>query len=293
MLGSIVAGIGDGFLLFLVASGLTLIFGVMRILNFSHGGYFMLGAYFAYQLVASDSPGSLPLPIFVVGVIGGAVLVGVVGIVTERLIFRRIYQLSEIASLLGTFGLLLVLAGVATVIWGVNPLSVPFPTGLDSSIVVADVRISTYSIALVAIGIAVAVGLWALLWRTRFGEHARAVAEDRYVCELSGMNTSLVSTAVFAIGTILAGLGGALATPLVALTPEMATAFIIEAFAVVIVGGLGSISGSLIAALGFGIANSLAITYYPPLSGVIFFILMFLVLLVRPQGLVSNARGYA
>jgi len=293
VLGSVFAGIGDGFLLFLIASGLTLIFGVMRILNFSHGGYFMLGGYFVYQAVASGSPISLPLPLFVLAVVGGALAVGVVGIATERLIFRKIYRLSDIASLLGTFGLLLVIEGVAEIIWGVNPMSVPFPTALGRSIVVGGVRVGTYSIVLIAVGIVVAVGLWALLWRTAFGERARAVAEDRYVCELAGVNTALVSTSVFALGTVLAGLGGALATPLIALTPDVATAFIIEAFAIVIVGGLGSISGAMIAAIGFGVADSLAITYYPPLSGVIFFILMFVVLLVRPQGLVSNARGLA
>ena len=304
MLGSVFAGIGDGFLLFLIASGLTLIFGVMRILNFSHGGYFMLGGYFVYQAVASGSPISLPLPLFVLAVVGGALAVGVVGIATERLIFRKIYRLSGIAVLLGPFGLrggngllggrlLLVIEGVAEIIWGVNPMSVPFPTALGRSIVVGGVRVGTYSIVLIAVGIVVAVGLWALLWRTAFGERARAVAEDRYVCELAGVNTALVSTSVFALGTVLAGLGGALATPLIALTPDVATAFIIEAFAIVIVGGLGSISGAMIAAIGFGVADSLAITYYPPLSGVIFFILMFVVLLVRPQGLVSNARGLA
>jgi branched-subunit amino acid ABC-type transport system permease component len=158
---------------------------------------------------------------------------------------------------------------------------------------VLGVRVATYSIVLIGVGILVGVGLWYVLRRTAFGERARAVAEDRYMCELVGMNTAAVSTAVFAIGTVLAGLGGALATPLVALTPDVATAFIIDAFAIVIVGGLGSISGSLIAALVFGVVDSLAITYVPSLSGVSFFILMFIVLLVRPQGLVKNARAFA
>lgn len=293
MLGSIFAGIADGFLLFLIASGLTLIFGVMRILNFSHGGYFMLGAYFAYQVVTSAGFSPLPLGFFIVAVLIGSVGVGAVGIATERLLFRRIYELSDIASLLGTFGLLLLIEGIAEVIWGINPMSVPFPTLVDKSVKVVGVRVATYSIVLIGVGILVGIGLWYLLRRTAFGERARAVAEDRYMCELVGMNTAAVSTAVFAIGTMLAGLGGALATPLVALTPDVATAFIIEAFAVVIVGGLGSISGSLIAALVFGVVDSLAITYVPSLSGVSFFILMFIVLLVRPQGLVKNARAFA
>lgn len=293
MLGSIIAGIADGFLLFLIASGLTLIFGVMRILNFSHGAYFMLGAYFAYQTVHSAGFSPLPLTYFVIAVLIGSVAVGAVGIVTERLLFRRIYRLSDIASLLGTFGLLLLIEGIAEVIWGVNPMSVPFPTHIDKSVRMLGIRVATYSIVVVGVGIVIGFGLWYLLRRTAFGERARAVAEDRYMCELVGMNTASVSTAVFAIGTVLAGLGGALATPLVALTPDVATAFIIEAFAIVIVGGLGSISGSLIAALAFGIVNSLAITYVPSMSGVSFFILMFVVLLVRPQGLVKNARAFA
>lgn len=293
MVGSVLAGIADGFLLFLIASGLTLIFGVMRILNFSHGGYFMLGAYFTFQVVQSAGFSPLPLGYFILAVFIGSVGVGVVGIATERLLFRRIYELSDIASLLGTFGLLLLIEGIAEVIWGVNPMSVPFPTFVDKSVKVLGVRVATYSVVLIGVGILVGVGLWYLLRRTAFGERARAVAEDRYMCELVGMNTAAVSTAVFAIGTVLAGLGGALATPLVALTPEVATAFIIEAFAIVIVGGLGSISGSLIAALVFGVVDSLAITYVPSLSGVSFFILMFIVLLVRPQGLVKNARAFA
>lgn len=293
MLGPILAGLADGFLLFVIASGLTLIFGVMRVLNFSHGGYFMLGAYFAYQAVHSAGFSPLPLGFFIVAVLAGSIAVGVVGIATERLLFRRIYQLEDIASLLGTFGLLLLIQGIAEVIWGINPRSVPFPTLIGKSVKIFEVRVATYSIVLVAVGILVAIGLWYLLRRTSFGEKARAVAEDRYMCELVGMNTAGISTAVFAIGTALAGLGGALATPLVALTPDVATAFIIEAFAIVIVGGLGSISGSLIAALVFGVVDSLAITYLPQISGVSFFILMFVVLLVRPQGLVKNAKAFA
>lgn len=288
---AVLSGIGDGCLLFLVASGLTLIFGVMRILNFSHGGYFMLGGYFTYAIVTRALSGSLGLPLFIGAVIVGGLVVGFIGVATERLIFRRIYQMPEIASLLGTFGLLLVMEGVAQVVWGVSPLSVPFPTLLSKSTAIAGVRVSTYSLFLIGVGVAVAVLLWALLWRTSFGERARAVAEDRYMCELVGMNSGRISTAVFVIGTVLAGIGGGLATPLIAVTPDIATAFIIQAFAIVIVGGLGSVAGSLIAAIGFGVADSLAITYYPTLSGVTFYLLMFVVLLLRPQGLVTRAHA--
>lgn len=290
---AILAGIGDGSLLFLVASGLTLIFGVMRILNFSHGGYFMLGGYFTYAIINHSASASLGLLLFIGAIVAGSLLVGVIGVVTERLIFRRIYKLPDIASLLGTFGLLLVMEGAAQVIWGVSPLSVPFPTPLAGSTFVAGIRASSYSMILIVVGIIVALALWVLLRKTTFGEHARAVAEDRYVCELVGMNTSRVSTIVFVIGTVLAGIGGGLATPLIAVTPDLATTFIIQAFAIVIVGGLGSVAGSLIAAIVFGIADSLAITYYPTLAGVTFYLLMFIVLLVRPQGLVPSAHATA
>lgn len=291
MVAAVLAGIGDGCLLFLVASGLTLIFGVMRILNFSHGGYFMLGGYFCYTVINHVLSGSLGLPLFLGAVIVGGLVVGFIGVATERLIFRRIYQMPEIASLLGTFGLLLVMEGVAQVEWGVSPLSVPYPTLLSGSTIIAGVRVASYSLFLIGVGLAVAVLLWALLWRTSFGERARAVAEDRYMCELVGMNSARISTAIFVIGTVLAGIGGGLATPLIAVAPDIATAFIIQAFAIVIVGGLGSVAGSLIAAIGFGVADSLAITYYPTLSGVTFYLLMFVVLLLRPQGLVSRAHA--
>ena len=284
----VTSGLIDGLLLFLVASGLTLIFGVLRILNFAHGGFFMLGAYIGYTLMLGRSLGVFA---FVALLVAAAAGVGLIGLVSERVVFRRLYGASETEALLGTYALLLILQGAAQVVWGVNPVSQGAPPSLAGALFLGQVIIPQYSILLVAVTVVVLFSLEAGLRMTRLGMHVRAVAFDRRMASALGIDGVRVSLATVVVGAVLAGLGGALAGPTQSLLPSLAGDFIIQAFAVVIIGGLGSIYGALIAALLAGILNSLAAAYAPGFAGYTLYALMVLVLILRPQGLFGAAMG--
>lgn len=276
------SGMVDGLLLFLVASGLTLIFGVLRLLNFAHGGLFMVGAYFGYTLALGANLGTAA---FVAVVVGAALLTAAVGLVCERFVFRRLYGASDMHALLGTYALLLMLEGAAQLVWGVNPVSMALPNNLAGAFFVGQIAIPSYSLLLAAMTAAALIALEGVLRSTRFGKSVRAVAEDRTMASLLGIDATRVSAVTVLIGTFLAGLGGALAAPTLSLTPDIAGSFIIQAFAVVIIAGLGSIYGALIAALLTGVLSSFVVAYLPQFSGYTVFIVMVLILLVRPQGL--------
>lgn len=283
---SIVSGLGDGVLLFLIASGLSVIFGAMRFLNFAHGAFFAIGGYITFNLLGK-------LDVTPVLLIGGALLAGfgvaALSYVSELVVFRRLYKLPPIDSLLGTYALLLLLEGAILVVWGPNPLSVPYPSSLNSVIQIGPVEVPQYSLLLIVVGAVVVVAMTYVLYKTSLGLEVRALAEDRTMTQLLGVNISRVSAKVMLIGGFLAGIGGALAAPTIALTPDLATSFIIQAFAVVVVGGLGSFYGALIAALFLGVVQSVVITFVPGVSGIAFYAAMFAVLLLRPQGLLGKS----
>ncbi|MEO7005914.1 MAG: branched-chain amino acid ABC transporter permease [Terrimesophilobacter sp.] len=286
VLPSIVSGLGDGMLLFLIASGLSVIFGAMRFLNFAHGAFFAIGGYLTYNFLSN-------LQLTPVLLIGGALLAGlgvaVLAYVSEVVVFRRLYKLPPIDSLLGTYALLLLLEGAILVVWGPNSLSVPYPKGLNSTVRIGSVDVPQYSLLLIAVGVIVVVAMTLLLYKTSLGLEVRALAEDRTMTQLLGVNISGVSAKVMLIGGFLAGIGGALAAPTIALTPDLATSFIIQAFAVVVVGGLGSFYGALIAAVVLGVTQSVVVTYLPSVSGIAFYATMFAILLFRPQGILGKS----
>ena len=278
-------GLTDGMLIFMVASGLTLILGVMRVVNFAHGGFFLVGAYLAYQFLAGRTHST---GLFVALTIVASLATAAVGAVSERLLFRRLYRLPEINSLLGTYALLLVLEGAVQLIWGQNPVTQPQPTGLTQSFSVGSAQIPRYDILILAAGIITVVGLELMLRRTSFGRQITAVAEDRYMAQLLGINVDRVFAATFALGIFLAGIGGGLAGPTLSMVPDIALTFILEAFAVVIVGGFGSVLGSLIAALVLGLLHSFLVTAAPSLADFSLYFLMGAVLVLRPQGLLGS-----
>ena len=286
VLPSIVSGLGDGMLLFLIASGLSVIFGAMRFLNFAHGAFFAIGGYLTFTFLNT-------LQLTPVLFIGGALLAGLgvaaLAYVSEVVVFRRLYKLPPIDSLLGTYALLLLLEGAILVVWGPNSLSVPYPEGLNSTVPIGSVDVPQYSLLLIAVGAIVVVAMSFLLYKTSLGLEVRALAEDRPMTQLLGVNISRVSAKVMLIGGFLAGIGGALATPTIALTPDLATSFIIQAFAVVVVGGLGSFYGALIAAIVLSVAQSIVVTYVPSVSGIAFYATMFAILLFRPQGILGKS----
>ena len=280
-------GLTDGMLIFLVASGLTLVLGVMRVVNFSHGGFFMIGAYLAYELLRGHAQ---PIWVFVLLVIVASAATAVVGLVSERVLFRRLYKLPEVTSLLGTYALLLILEGGAQLIWGQNPVTQAEPSSLVHAFTVAGAQVPRYDILIVAAGVLTAAGLQVLIKRTEFGRQLTAVAEDRFMAGLLGVNVNRVFAATFALGIFLAGLGGALAGPTLSMVPDIAVTFILEAFAVVIIGGFGSIGGSLIAALSLGLLHSFLASDAPSLADFSLYILMAAVLVVRPQGLLGSRQ---
>lgn len=287
LLSTIVSGIAFGVPLFLVASGLTLIYGVIGVLNFAHGSMFVVGALLASSIIGPTAP---PLLLYVAAVVAGAAVVGVIGIVLERTVIRRLYRGEHITMLLATFALLLVIEGAAEAIWGNTPRSTAQPVELGGSVSLLGARISSYDLLLVVVGAVVAAGLYLLIGRSRFGRAVRAVAQDATMGEAIGINTRQLMLLVFGLGSALAGLAGAMIAPNVSVSPSLGHAFILQSFAIVIIGGLGSITGSLIAAMLVGVAEAAVVTYFPALTGFTFYILVAVILLVRPRGLLGSAR---
>jgi branched-chain amino acid transport system permease protein len=278
-------GLTDGMLVFLVASGLTLILGVMGMVNFAHGGFFMIGAYLGYEFMRGRA---VPAWLFVLLIIAASAATAVVGLAAERVLFRRLYGLPEVTSLLGTYALLLILEGAAQLIWGQDPRTQPEPNALVRVFTLAGAQVPRYDILVVAAGVITVAGLQLLIKRTEFGRQLTAVAEDRFMAGLLGINVNRVFAATFGLGIFLAGLGGTLAGPTLSMVPDIAVTFILQAFAVVIVGGFGSIVGSLIAALALGLLHSYLATYAPSLADFSLYLLMAAVLVVRPQGLLGS-----
>jgi branched-chain amino acid transport system permease protein len=237
----LLSGLAHAMVLFLIASGLSLIFGVTRIVNFAHGSFYMLAAYLTYTLA-----GALPLgPAgFYVAVLLAALAVGAVGLVVEVGLLRRVYRAPELYQLLLTFALVLVIADVVRLFWGTENRTGPAAPGLAGSVAVAGQLFPTYDLALIALGPLVAAGLWSLFYRTTWGITIRAATQDREMVAALGVDQARLFTTVFVLGSFLAGLGGALQVPRQALSTVMDASIITEAFVVVVIGGMGSVPGA-------------------------------------------------
>jgi len=286
----VVSGIAYGVPIFLVASGLTLIYGVIGVLNFAHGAFFVLGALTAVSILGGPAPSA---PVFVLAVLAGAVVAGVVGLVTERTVIRRLYRADHITMLLGTYAVLLTLEGLAEVVWGTDNRSQRQPDVLAGNVRVLGASITVYDLVLVAVGGGVAVTLWLLINRSRLGREVRAIAQDPTMAQAVGINARTTLLVVFGFGSLLAGLAGGLTAPNVSVTPSLGNAFILQCFAVVILGGLGSVEGALVASALVGVAETAAVAYAPALTGFTFYLLVAVVLLARPQGLLGGTHGRA
>ncbi|MEZ5409816.1 MAG: branched-chain amino acid ABC transporter permease [Acidimicrobiales bacterium] len=282
---AVVNGVSYGFLLFLIAAGLSLVFGVLGVLNFAHGGFFMLGAFLAYQI---GGAAGLPPWRFLLVVAAAGIVTSIVAMVVEVGLFRPMYARDHLDWLLMTFSLSLVAEGAVREIWGVNPVTVSFPDSVDGAFTVLDAKVPQYSVFIIIVGLAVVVGLSLLLFRTRWGQVIQAVAEDRWMAQALGINVNLVFTAVFGLGLVLAGIAGGMVAPTQALTPQLGAFFLIQAFAVVIVGGLDSVPGALIAAILLGLLNSFLVATLSWLAPYSFYLGLIVVLLVRPQGLLGS-----
>src|SRR5690554_2478255 len=294
-------GLAEASSLFLVAVGLSLIFGVSRIVNFAHGSLYMLGLYGAWHLVHvwGDTPAG-----FWGAVLASALLVGLLGALVELLLLRRIYQAPEMFQLLATFALVLVFDDLALFVWGAEDLLGPLAPGLEGSVQVLGRYLPEYDLLLIVIGPLVWLALWVLLNRSHWGRQIRAATQDREMLGALGVNAVWLFTSVFALGAFLAGLAGALQLPRQPANLGLDLAVIGEAFVVVVVGGMGSISGAFLAALiiaqlkalciALGVVQFLGIEIaFPKLTLVIEFLFMAIVLIFRPWGLLGKPMAMA
>lgn len=285
LFGQFVSGLTTAMFLFLIASGLTLIFGVLRVLNFAHGSFYMLGAYMAYQIVQWLGPRTES---FWLALIGAALTVAVAGAAIERLLLRHLYHREELYQLLFTYALVLIIADVVKFTWGTQQLSMPRPPSLAGAVTVLGTVVPVYSLFILVLGPVVAVGLWLAMNRTGVGRTIRAAAADREMLGALGVNVGWVYTGMFALGSFFAGLGGALVAPIRGLVPGMDVDIIVEAFIIVVIGGLGSLWGTFLGALIFGQVLAFGILVMPRFSIFAAFVLMAVVLIVRPWGLLGK-----
>src|SRR4026208_448263 len=236
------SGLTAAMLLFLIASGVSIPFCVLRVMNFAHGTFYMLGAYCAYQIVQwLGQEGGM----FWVAALGAACAIALLGGIVERFLFRFLYGKEELYQLLFTYSLVLILGDVAKIIWGTQQKSVGRPPGLTGSFSLFGATIPHYNLFILLLGPAIALGFWFVLQRTRMGRFIRAAALDRETLGALGVNVSALYTGVFVLASFLGGLGGALIAPMRATTPGMDTEVIVEAFVVVVIGGLGAVWGQV------------------------------------------------
>jgi branched-chain amino acid transport system permease protein len=272
-----------GLLLFLVASGLTLIFGIMGIINLAHGSFYMVGAYLAWSLA------SMTGNLFVAIVLGIALSV-VLGLALEWLLIRRFYHRDHLYQVLLTYGLILVFEELRSIIWGDDVQGVQVPEILSASIPLTDtLSYPVYRLMMSAVCLLVALGMYLLIRRTRLGMMIRAGAHSRELVETLGINVRLLFQVVFALGVALASFAGMLAAPVSSVYPGMGNQVLIICFVVVVIGGIGSIRGALVAALLIGFAETFGQVFVPQLAGMMVYLLMALVLVLRPEGLFGRA----
>ena len=292
-------GLQLGLLLFLLASGLTLIFGIMDFINLSHGSFYMIGAYFAGTVVAKSGS-------FLTGILVGLVGVFIIGALIEWFIVRKLYRSDHLDHVLVTFGLILVFDTLVHLIWGASGMAIPLPDYLSGQVNIAGIELATYRLVIIISGFVVAALLYLLVNRTRLGMLIRAGASNRNMVEALGVNINRLFLIVFALGATMAGFAGMLIAPITEASIGMGNDIIIIAFVVVIVGGIGSVKGAFYAALIIGMIDTMSRSYLdqlfalvmsdnnaetaaPAVSAMLVYILMAAILAFRPQGLFPPA----
>ncbi|MBC5767784.1 branched-chain amino acid ABC transporter permease [Ramlibacter albus] len=268
-----------GLLLFMLAAGLTLIFGIMGVVNLAHGSFYMLGAYLAWSL--SSMTGSLALAI-----VGGAALSVVFGLLLERVLFRHFYHRDHLDQVLLTFGLIYIFEEMRSILWGDDVHGVKIPDVLSASIPLTDnLSYPVYRLFMSGVCIVLALGLYFLISKTRLGMKIRAGAFNRDMTEALGVNIKLIHAIVFALGVGLATVAGMIASPISSVYPNMGSQVLIMCFVVVVIGGIGSVRGALISALLVGLVDTFGKVLLPQVAGMLVYMLMAAVLLWKPEGL--------
>ena len=278
-------GLAGASSLFLIAAGLTVIFGVTRVVNFAHGGLFMVGAYVGWTLLAHLPSGPAA---FALSMLGAGLAVAALGVMMEVTLLRRIYRAPALFQLLATFGVLLIIEELTQRIWGPDDLPLPRAGWLSGAVHVAGSLFPTYDLALILVGPLVLALLWALFSRTRWGTLVRAATQDREMLGALGVDQRVLFTTVFALGAGLAGLGGALTLPDRSANLQMDLGAITDAFVIVVVGGLGSLPGAYLAAVLIGELQAFGVVLIPRATLVLAFVVMAVVLALRPNGLLGR-----
>lgn len=280
----LLGGVFHAAVLFLVAAGLQIVFGVQKIINLACGAFYATGAYVGVAVAAWAIARGLPPLWFLPVLVASGLALAVIGPPLERLL-RTIYGRDEAFQLLLTFALLLVFEDALRFIWGANPQQLGNVVMQYGSLGSGEVRVPTYNVVVIVISIASAIALGAVLQRTRFGRIVRATAENRGMSEAIGVDTSRINAMVFTLGTVLGTLGGALVVPTAAASLDMAAEVVVEAFAVVVIGGLGSMRGAIVGAMIVGLMRAAAIAVMPELEVIAIYAVVILVLILRPWGL--------
>ena len=274
-------GISYGALLFLLASGLSLIFGVMRIVNLAHGSYFMLGGYVGLSVVWRTGS-------FAAALVAGALAIALIGVGMERLFLRRLPG-QTLGQVLMTVGFALMFQDVALLVWGGDPYTIPVPAALQGIVTAGTLRFPAYRIFIIFVAVLVGAGLWVVLDRTRVGAMIRAAVDDREMAQGVGIHVPVVSLGVFALGAALAALGGVIGGGFLGVYPGADFEVLPYAFVVVIVGGLGSLPGAMVGSLLVGLLDNFGKALFPELSYFTLFAPMALILALRPTGLFGRA----
>jgi branched-chain amino acid transport system permease protein len=285
LVGQLLTGLASASSLFLVASGLTVIFGVTRVVNFAHGSLYMLGAYLGWTILSAlpRDPAWFALGVILVGAVTAAL-----GVAMEMALMRRLYKAPELLQLLATFGVVLVVQDAVLRLWGPDDLTLSRPRWMRGFVAILDQRVPLYDLLMIGIGPVMLLGLWLLFTRTRWGMLVRAATQDREMVAALGVNQRWLFTGVFALGAGLAGIGGALSLPSGSANGQIDLTIITDAFVVVVVGGLGSLPGAFLASLVIGVLQAVGIVFVPKITLVLIFAVMAAVLVARPNGLLGR-----
>jgi len=283
LFGQLLLGLINGSFYALLSLGLAVIFGLLDVVNFAHGAQYMLGGFLAWILLAHFGVG------YWVAIAAVPAAVGLLAMGMERLLLRRLYGLDNLYGLLLTFGVALVVEGLFQNAFGISGNSYPVPAGLQGGIHLPFMYLPIYRAWVVAVSVFVCLVSWLVIERTRLGSYLRAGTENPRLLQAFGVNVPLMFTVTYGFGAALAAFAGVMAAPIYQVTPSMGSAAIIVVFAVVVVGGMGSILGSIVTGLGLGLVEGLTKFLYPPAASAVPFVIMALVLLLRPAGLFGRA----
>lgn len=280
----LVVGLVNGCFYAVLSLGLSVIFGLLNVINFTHGAFFMLGALFAWMGTNYLGLGYWPM------LIAAPFAAGALGAVVERIMLRRIYKLDPLYGLLLTLGLTLIIEGLSRSVYGASGMSYPAPDGLMQGVQLGFMMLPAYRAWVVVASLLVCGGVWWAIECTKLGALLRAATENPRLVAAFGVNVPAMVTLTYGVGVAIAALAGVLAAPVVEVSPLMGQSVIITVFAIVVIGGMGSIAGSVITSLGLGLIEGLTKMFYPEASATVVFVVMALVLLVRPSGLFGHSK---